>query len=277
LLSVLRLEHCIDLVTVGPDLAKCSLIDVDADQEELVARAMEGRSDLRDAINQVELARTNLNNKGITPFLPTPFMSYSNGHLKGSPDDQPKHGGGRSDFSASVQWQFKALGFGNKAEYERTWYQWEIACMQQIKLAEQIDREVRQALIAARAARRLGELRKAALPTAREALQLSETRLRSGEGLAIDVLQGQDVLTRAESDYVNAVIDFDRAQLILWSRLGALMPVDNSKPLRKKTVFELPTYSGVPENADASPLDLGSTSSLILDTAGETINTTAPH
>lgn len=257
LLEILRLEHDLDLVTVGPDLTRSSLLDLSKDESQFAQEAIDCRADLRDAAQQVELARTNLSNKGITPFLPAAFVSYSSGNFRGGHKDELKAAnGGRSDFAASFQWTLKNLGLSNRAEYERTYYEWEIANLQYEQLREKVDKEVRQAIAAARAARRQIELRREALPVAREALELSEVRLRVGEGLAVDVLQAQDVLTKAESDYINALTDSDRAQITLWNRLGKMMPLDDQKPLRKKSPFELKTYTGIPESKTPPLLNL---------------------
>ncbi|MGI8907223.1 MAG: TolC family protein [Candidatus Sumerlaeaceae bacterium] len=251
LLEILRLDHDLDMVTVGPDLTRASLLNLDQNESQFVEEATACRADLRDAAQQIEIARTNLANKGIAPFLPAAFLSHSSGNFRGGRNDEPNAAsGGRSDFAASFQWTLKNLGLSNRAEYERTYYEWEIANLQYEQLRERVDKEVRQAIAAARAARRQIDLRQQALPVAREALELSEVRLRAGEGLAVDVLQAQDVLTKAESDYINALTDSDRAQITLWNRLGKMMPLGTQKSLSKKTVFELKTYTGIPAAAE---------------------------
>ena len=47
--------------------------------------------------------------------------------------------------------------------------------------------------------------------SAREQLRLAQDRYRLGAGSSLEVSDGQNVVTRAEADYVNAIYEYHKA------------------------------------------------------------------
>ena len=62
------------------------------------------------------------------------------------------------------------------------------------------------------------------LATASETLRLTRERKQFGVGAVLEDIQAQQELTRARSDYLNAVAEFDKAQYSLLKALGSAGP-----------------------------------------------------
>ena len=58
------------------------------------------------------------------------------------------------------------------------------------------------------------------LATASETLRLTRERKQFGVGIVLEDIQAQQELTRARSDYLNALAEFNKAQYFLLKALG---------------------------------------------------------
>ena len=58
------------------------------------------------------------------------------------------------------------------------------------------------------------------LATASETLRLTRERKQFGVGVVLEDIQAQQELTRARSDYLNALAEFNKAQYFLLKALG---------------------------------------------------------
>jgi OMF family outer membrane factor len=59
------------------------------------------------------------------------------------------------------------------------------------------------------------------LATASETLRLTRERKQFGVGAVLEDIQAQQDLTRARSDYVNAIAEYDKSQYALQKAVGA--------------------------------------------------------
>ena len=90
------------------------------------------------------------------------------------------------------------------------------------KLEDEITRQVVESLTRVQSLSDQMALAKQNLATAREVLTLSRQRKQFGVGIVLEDIQAQQELTRARSDYVSAVAEFDKAQYRLNRAVGGL-------------------------------------------------------
>ncbi|MDO8137619.1 MAG: TolC family protein, partial [Candidatus Brocadiales bacterium] len=60
------------------------------------------------------------------------------------------------------------------------------------------------------------------LIAAEKTLDISQNRLKHGEGIVLEILQAQEALTKAQTDYVKAIVKYNNAQFQLLNALGEL-------------------------------------------------------
>jgi outer membrane protein TolC len=85
---------------------------------------------------------------------------------------------------------------------------------------DQVAQEVAQANVQVAFRRQQMEMAQAAITSARDSYQRNIERIRNGQGLPIEVLQSIQALETSQRTYLNAVADYNRAQLQLQWALG---------------------------------------------------------
>jgi outer membrane protein TolC len=194
---------------------------------ELAAR----RSEVREFLYQLSLAK-------VLPFSPTVILGFSAGGFGGGSDLVSTPPGvvqtngqtvigprfssldGRSDFDAAVFLTFRNLGVGNVALVRAA-----DSRLKQSQLRELATLNLVRAQVAeshARAASRLLQIdaTEKAVRDSSNAYEEDLTRIKAGAGLPLEVIDSLRLLGRSRYEYLDTIIDYNRAQVQLWVALG---------------------------------------------------------
>jgi outer membrane protein TolC len=154
------------------------------------------------------------------PWFPTLQVGVSAGGFGGGQGSSFGDFGGRTDFDAVLVWELRNLGFGNRAlQRERTSQHLQAhLAAEQVRdtIASQIARAYYQVQFRQRQIEASGTQVKAAA----EAVPLNFKGITGGELRAIEGQQAVQTLAFARSQYLAAVIDYNRAQFQLLRALG---------------------------------------------------------
>jgi outer membrane protein TolC len=159
------------------------------------------------------------------PFSPTIYLGYSAGGFGGGSNlVRPIFGGfgGRSDFDAIAYWTIQNLGVGNVALIRGANANLRVRRFEQIEMLNRVREEVAEAYARTHA-------RYAQIETNESAIQsgllsftqdLTRIRYRSRDVLPIELLNSFQLMANARIDYIDAIVDYNRAQFELYVALG---------------------------------------------------------
>lgn len=194
---------------------------------ELAAR----RSDVQQSLYQLSLAK-------VLPFSPNVILGFSAGGFGGGSDlvsaPQGFVGGdgrrvtasrfgnldGRTDFDAVVFWTFRNMGVGNLAQIRAADSQVKQMKFRELETLNLIRAQVAEAH--ARSAARPLQIDAAekAVRSSTEAYTEDLARIKGGQGLPLEVIDSLRLLGRSRYEYLEAIIDYNRAQFQLWTAIG---------------------------------------------------------
>ena len=196
-----------------PELLAIALLS----RPELAAR----RSEVRRALYELSLAK-------VLPFSPTVILGFSAGGFGGGSNlvadagTAPRFGDldGRTDFDAAVFLTFRNLGVGNVALTRVADSRVKQLRFRELETLNGVRAEVAEAhaRVAARALQI--DAAEAAVRASGDAYREDLTRIRGGQGLPLEVVDSLRLLTRSRYDYLDGIVDYNRAQVQLWVALG---------------------------------------------------------
>ncbi|MBN9119579.1 MAG: TolC family protein [Planctomycetes bacterium] len=206
-----------------PDLLAIALMQ----RPELAAR----RSEVREMLYQLSLAK-------VLPFSPNVILGFSAGGFGGGSDlvstppgvitstgqqiTGPRFSSldGRSDFDVVVFWTFRNLGVGNVALIRAADSRVKQTRLRELETVNLVRSQVAESH--ARAAARFRQLDSAekAVKAASEAFEEDYIRIKSPAGLPLEVIDSMRLLGRARYEYLDTIVDYNRAQIQLWASLG---------------------------------------------------------
>ncbi|MBN9121730.1 MAG: TolC family protein, partial [Planctomycetes bacterium] len=206
-----------------PDLLAIALMQ----RPELAAR----RSEVRSTLYELSLAK-------VLPFSPNVILGFSAGGFGGgsnlisSPQGfvagngqlqtGPRFGNfdGRSDFDVVVFWTFRNLGVGNVALVRAADSRVKQMRLRELEAVNVVRREVAQAKARVDARLLQIEAGEKAVRISSDAYTEDLTRIRGGQGLPLEVVDSMRLLARSRLEYLEAIIEYNRAQFQLWVALG---------------------------------------------------------
>jgi len=210
--------HPIDLAVVPS-----TVVADEIPMKELIATAVMRRPELKEQQAAIRQALFALRGARALPFTPNVLIGYSTGTFGGGSDLSPPELGnfqGRSDFDAVAFWTLQNLGVGNVALIHEAQSHVRTENYQMTRVLDQVRDEVAEAYARAHARwSQIGTDEKA-VRTAQEAFAEDLRRIRGQEGLPIEVLDSVRLLGQGRSDYLNAILDYNRAELELYVALG---------------------------------------------------------
>lgn len=196
---------------------------------ELIAIALMQRPEL--AARRADVRRTlyELSAAKVLPFSPTAILGFSaagfggGSDLAGFPPGSASRFGnldGRTDFDVVVFWTFRNLGVGNVALIRAADSRVRQSRLREVETLNVVRAEVAEshARVSARALQI--DAAEKATRAGGEAFREDMTRIRGGQGLPLEVVDSMRLLARSRYEYLEAVIDYNRAQFQLWVALG---------------------------------------------------------
>jgi outer membrane protein TolC len=191
-----------------PELLAIALLQ----RPELAAR----RSEVRQTLYELSLAK-------VLPFSPSVILGFSSGSFGGGSDlVSPRFSSldGRADFDAVVYWTFRNMGVGNVALIRAADSRVKQTQLRELETLNLVRAQVAEAH--ARVAARFLQIDAAekAVRASSEAYTEDLTRIKGGQGLPLEVIDSLRLLGRSRYEYLDSILDYNRAQIQLWVALG---------------------------------------------------------
>jgi outer membrane protein TolC len=192
-----------------------------------VAQAQAARPEL--AANAAEIARRQAlyRQEQFRPLLPTLSVGFSSGTFGGGTNRvdlvaNPGFGkfGSRADFDVIAYWNVQNLGSGNAARQDERRAQREVAALEQVRLLNQVRREVVAAYSRAEAGLRRVGIARERLRSAEAGYKEDLGRTRGGEGLPIEILNSTNRLVAARRGLIRSILEYNLGQFQLFVALG---------------------------------------------------------
>jgi outer membrane protein TolC len=197
---------------------------------ELIAIALMQRPELaerRAAIQETLLA---LNAAKVLPFSPNIIVGYSAGTFGGGSniasdgtvarDPRFDSFAPRTDFDAVAYWTARNLGVGNLALVRLAQSNVRANNFREIEVLDRVRAEVATAYARTHARFAQIETGERAVQTGAKAFQEDLVRTKNLQGLPIEVLDSLRLLARSRYAYLDAIVDYNRAQFELYVALG---------------------------------------------------------
>lgn len=226
LCQVLNLDPSVRLHPTDAFVVPHPLIPDPIPVVELLALGLLQRPELGAQRASVARALLTLEGARALPFSPSIFLGYSAGGFGGGSNlVRPLFGGfgGRSDFDAIGFWTIQNLGVGNVAMIRAANANLGIRRFEQLEVLNRVRAEIAEAYARTHARYAQIETNEAAVRSGLNSFSEDLERIRfRGERdvLPIELLDSFRLLNGARIDYVDAIVDYNRAQFELYVALG---------------------------------------------------------
>lgn len=184
---------------------------------ELAAR----RAEVRELLYQLSLAK-------VLPFSPNVILGFSAGGFGGGSDVVDRAGtasrfgnlDGRSDFDAAVFFTFRNLGVGNVARVRVADSRAKQGRLRELEALNTVRAQVAEAHARAHARFLQIDAAEKAVKSSGEAFAEDTARIKAAAGQPLEVIDSLRLLARSRQEYLDAIIDYNRAQVQLWVAVG---------------------------------------------------------
>lgn len=216
----LRLDPRLMLAPVEPPELVIRLIPLEHSIDELIGQALQHRPELAQAQSLVAATLARLQQAKVRPFVPSVALRYSGGGFGGGRNEVFDNFNLRSDAEVSLYWQLQNLGLGDHANKKARQAEHQLADLEAIRTQDRIAAEVMQAYKQMLSAQRQIQIAAEALPAALRSVELNFAKIQKGAGTPLEALQPIQALAQARADYLDSVLELNRAQFRLYRALG---------------------------------------------------------
>jgi outer membrane protein TolC len=220
LVRLLRLEPTVVLFAVEGEPVPLRLVDGDASLPALLAQGIASRPELAEHRALVNATLERLRQEQWRPWFPTMQVGFSAGGFGGGEGSFVGNFGGRADLDALLVWELRNLGFGNRALQRERSSQHVQAHLAAEQIRDTIASQIARAYYQVQFRHRQIEAARTQVKAAAEAVPLNFKGITGGDLRAIEGQQAVQTLAFARSQYLAAVIDYNRAQFQLLRALG---------------------------------------------------------
>lgn len=225
LIRPLVLDPHLVVAPVEPAESIIRLVADDVPIDDLIAQGWRHRPELAQSQELVQAAVFRLKQARLRPFVPSLAVTVAGGGFGGGPGSFFGNFGSRNDAAVSLFWDLRNLGFTDQALMRRAEAQRRIANIDFVRVQAQVAADVVAAYEARAATAAEMDDARAAVTEAIESLELNLTNIRRGAGLPgatrpLEVLQPIQALAQARSEYLFAVLTYNRSQFRLYRALG---------------------------------------------------------
>ena len=220
LARLLRLDQSITLFALETQPAPITLISTEVPLESLIAQGVSARPEVSREYARIAATESRVSQERWRPWVPNLHVGVGGGTFGGGRNDDFGNFSGRYDLDALAVWEVRNLGFGNRALVRQRSSEHRQACLEYQQTRDQIAADVTAAYH--QAALRLQQVGFAEqqIAAAADALPLNFNGIRGRELRPIEAQQAIAALALARLRYVNAVIEYNQAQLALWRAIG---------------------------------------------------------
>lgn len=217
------------LAPIEPAEAVFRLLPDEAPLDDFIVQGLRLRPELASAQEVVKATLMRLKQARLRPLVPSLAFSYAGGGFGGGQGAFFGNFGGRGDATVSLFWELQNLGFTDRAIARRSQADHATAALRVIKVENQVAADVTAAYKSRLAAAHRMAQAAPAVVKGLESLRLNMLNIRRGAGLPaatrpIEVLQPIQALAQARSDYLSAVLAYNRGQFRLYRAIGQPPP-----------------------------------------------------
>jgi outer membrane protein TolC len=225
LCQLLNLDPSIRLHPTDAYVAPHPLVPDPIPVSELIALGLLRRPELAAARASIVQGLLALDAARALPFSPTFYISFSAGGFGGGSNlVRPIFGGfgGRTDFDTIAYWTIQNLGVGNVALIRGANARLQIRRFEQLEILNRVRAEVAEAYAKTHARFAQIETNESAIRSGLLSFKQDLDRIltRQHDVLPIELLDSFRLMNGARIDYVDAIIDYNRAQFELYVALG---------------------------------------------------------
>jgi outer membrane protein TolC len=214
---------------------------------ELLAIALMQRPELNERRSAAAQSLLALKGARLLPFSPTVFLGFSTGGEAGGSDlvarptstlpfgrNEPRFStlDDRVDLDAMAYWTLQNLGVGNKAQIDAARSRLSSADFELLVTLDRVRSEVAGAHAKTHARFARIHSCELAIKAGTDAFTEDMGRIKGAEGRPLEAIDSLRILAQSRIDYLNAILDYNKAQFELYVSLGKppaellLRPVD---------------------------------------------------
>ncbi len=227
LIELLNLDPLVRLVPLQSQVVPQPAVPTQMPLSELLAVAALNRPELSARRTAIRGALLELDGARVLPFSPTVLMGFSGGAFGGGSDiaasqGQPRFGdiSDRADLDVALYWSLRNLGVGNKALIDAACARLRTSELQELDVLDTVRDEVVTAYVQALAWLAQVKWHAQAVRSGEQAAKEDLIRVRGRQGLPIELLDSLRQVVDARRDYLNAIIEYNRAEVRLYVALG---------------------------------------------------------
>jgi outer membrane protein TolC len=224
LVELLNLPADRVLVPEEPTLVPIELVSRDARAAQLIAEGLSCRPELAQSRHLVAEAVGQLDRERYAALLPNLLVDVSQSGFGGGPESTLPGLSGRFDFDATAYWQLRNFGLGDAAARESARSRLEQARLIQVRIMDQVSREIVEAQAQSASLRGQIGVAEAGIRVAGDSYRRNLERIRGGQGLPLEVLQSIQAFDQSHREYLRAVGDYDEWQFRLYRAIGCPIP-----------------------------------------------------
>ncbi|CAN5438468.1 TolC family protein [soil metagenome] len=198
---------------------------------ELLVVALLQRPELATRRSEVQAALYELSLAKVLPFSPNVILGFSAGEFGGGGiantpvgpvQTSPRFGNfdGRTDLDVVVFWTFRNLGVGNIALTKAADSRVKQIRFREMETINTVRSQVAEAHALTASTFLQIDAAEKAVRASGEAFTQDQARIKGGQGLPLEVVDSMRLLARSRNDYLDTIIDYNRAQIQLWVSLG---------------------------------------------------------
>ncbi len=222
LAQTLHLDPAVELSARDTDLAPLALVDTNATLNFLVQQAISLRPELKQGQALIAAGRENKNGAVYGPLIPTLNAQAYAGGLGGGPNSDWGSFGGQQDYFVGVGWRIGPGGLFDFGRQRAAKARLDSTRLATEKVHDEVVRQVVEAFTRRQSQAEQINLARRGLTAAEEGLRLTGQRQEFGVGVVLENIQAEQDLTRARTDYLHAIAEFDKAQYELSRAVGGL-------------------------------------------------------
>ncbi|HTL56651.1 MAG TPA: TolC family protein [Candidatus Limnocylindrales bacterium] len=222
LARILHLDPRVELIPQQHELLPIALFPTNVSTIALVDRALVSRPELKQNAAFLSAARESEKGAVYGPLVPTIGAQVFAGGLGGGPDSGPSHFAAEGDYLVGLSWKIGPGGLFDGGRIKANRARVATAAIEGSKLKDAISSDVVTIVARMQSLGAQIDVTERNLGTATETLRLTHERKQFGVGIVLEDIQAQQDLTRARSDYVTTLSEFNKAQYALARAVGGL-------------------------------------------------------
>ncbi len=216
LAELLHLDAKIQLNPSDKDIVPIHIVAEDRTLSDLIDTALVNHPEVKQRQAQIDRDYERFRQAKYGPLIPKVGLNFSAGSFSGGSSFQDDSGG-RSDYHAMIYWQFN---FDDEARTREQRSVYRQARLQRLGTIDRITSEIARTHARVKSLQKQISSSASAVKRASRSLELNRARIYEKQGLPIEVLQAIQSLGTTRRLYLETVIDYNKAQLRLYTALG---------------------------------------------------------